>query len=312
MQNALVQAKKLLKENPNITPEEMFHRLHVSGYDAVRTVYAVYTVLQTPLDSLCRITVKEYRQPLIGKDSLCKALEGCGFAAEDVKKEVENAYPADTARYAVCLSGNGGRPHTVCNPAYDIGTGDFTAEGWVKPASGGGTLLSRKPTDGGWGNGGFLLVLKPDGTIKLATDDGMGFYEINTEPVKKLYDGGFHHILGRRKSGVLEIYVDFVKIDAQVRTDRFADLDINNRLGITVGAVEQRQEPYNELSGRVGECRIWNRAVSYASKKEWADTDYVTPGIIAMWGFWGKSGDDYSEVSNALDVGGFSFEPWTL
>lgn len=311
MENVLAQARGLLRDNPNITPEELFHRLHVSGYDAVRVVYAVYTVLQTPLDALCRIAVKEYRQPLVGKDSLRRALESCGFAAEDIKKAVEEAYPGDTARYAVCFSDGTDRPRTVRHAAYDIGTGDFTVEGWVKPASGGGTLLSRKPTEGCRGNGGFLLVLKPDGVIKLATDDGMGFYEINTVPVK-LYDGRFHHILGRRKSSVLEIYVDFVKMDAQVRTNRYAGLNINNHLGITVGAVEQEQELYNHLRGSVGECRVWNRAVSYASKEEWADTDYITSGLIGMWGFWNQSGEDYSQVSNALNIGGCSFEAWTL
>lgn len=309
MEELLKLARELLAKDPDISPEEMFHRLHTSGYEVIRTTYTVHEVLRTALDDLCRIAVHEYRHPLVKKEALQKALETCGFSPEEAAAAVDAAYPSDRADYAVCLSTDSKRPRTKPDAAYNVGTGDFTAEAWVKPASGGGTLLSRKPTEGGYRNGGFLLVLKPDGVIKLATDDGIGFYEINTVPTA-LFDGRFHHILGRRVGGTLEIYVDFAKVDAQVRTDRFAGLNINNELGVTVGAVEQQQEPYNYLTGSVGECRLWNRAVAYASGEEWEQTDYVTPGLIGLWSFRGQTGADDSEENNPLDVAGCTFEAW--
>lgn len=311
MDQILNLAKELLKENPQITPEEMFHKLHLSGYGVDRTVFAVYSVLKTGLEELCEAAVTEYKQPLVTKPALRDALAACGFAPEDIEDVIAQKYPKDTARYAVVLSGKARRPVTAGSSAYNIGCGDFTVEAWVKPAGGGGTILSRKPTEGGFYNGGFLLVLKPDGTIKLATDDGMGFYEVNSEPAA-VYDGAYHHILGLRQGDALKIYVDFKEIRTAVRTNRYPCLNVNNNLGITAGAVEQIQEPYNYFNGCIGECRLWKKAVTYPAKEEWANTDYIAPDLMGMWGFWGKSGTDYSEVNNQLDVTGVQMESWEL
>lgn len=311
MDQILILAKELLKDNPQITPAEMFHKLHLSGYGVDRTVFAVYSVLKPELDELCEAAVMEYKQPLVTKEALREALTSCGFASADIENVISQKYPQDTARYAVVLSEKTRCPATSYNNAYNIGCGDFTVEAWVKPSGGGGTILSRKPTEGGSYNGGFLLVLKPDGTIKLATDDGMGFYEVNSEPAN-VYDGRYHHILGSRQGETLKIYVDFEEIRATVRTNRFPDLNINNALGITVGAVEQMQEIYNYFNGSIGECRLWKKAVTYSSKNEWADTDYIASDLTGMWGFWNKSGTDYSETANNLNVTGFQFERWEL
>lgn len=311
MEEDLEFARKLLMENPGITPEEMFHKLHVSGYGADRAIYAVFSILKQPLEKLCSVAVAEYKQPLVPKGMLQKALVNCGFSNEEVEKAISSAYPTDTARYALVLSGTSNPPKAHANAAYSIGTGDFTIEAWIKPNPGGGTVLSQKATEGGWMNGGFLLVIKPDGVIKLATDDGMGFYEINSSAVN-LFDGKYHHVLGLRRKDVLEIYVDFAKVNAQVRTNRYSPLDITNRLGITVGATEQSQEQFRYYSGSVGECRIWNKAISYSSREAWAATDYITPGLIAMWGFWNRGGEDYSSTGNDLPISGYSFESWTF
>ena len=153
--------------------------------------------------------------------------------------------------------------------------------------------------------------MKPDGTIKLATDDGIGFYEVNSEPVA-VYDGAYHHILGLRQGKALKIYVDFKEIHITPKTNRHPGLNINNTLGITAGAVEQRQEPYNYFNGCIGECRLWKKAKTYSSKEDWANTDYISSDLIGMWGFWGKSGTDYSETNNPLDITEVQFERWEL
>lgn len=304
-------ARKLLKENPNITVAEMLHLLHISHNDPKRCIYSTYDVLKPTLSELCSAAVKEFKQPLISKADLKDALKECGFSESDMDKQIQACYP-DDKRYAIVLSGSShDRPRTVCNAAYNVGTGDFTVEGWVKPLSGGGTILSRKPTPGCWGNGGFLLVLKPDGVIKLATDDGMGFYEVNSEAVAA-YDGNYHHVLGLRRGETLEVYFDFKKLAVTERTDRHSGLDINNSLGVTIGATEQVQEPYNYFNGNIGECRMWKIAKTYNDKTDWANTDYTDTDIIGMWGFWCKSGNDYSATANMLPVTGCQFEEWSL
>lgn len=312
MKSVVEQAKKFLAENPNITPAEMFRKLHGTGYNIVRTVFAVFTILMPTLDTLCKLAIAEYKQPLATKQELQEALTACEFAGADIDAAIAAAYPVDTARYsAIFTSGTSTHPAAPLCTAYQIGCGDFTVEAWIKPTAGGGTIISRKGTDGGHGNGGFLLVLKPDGVIKLATDDGLGFYEINSAPVA-VYDGAYHHILGLRRGKDMEVHVDFKKIQAEPRTDRFPGLDINNRLGMALGHVEQQQEPYNAFNGFIGEVRIWNIATTYPSKIAWASTDYLSNGLIAMWGFWNQSGEDYSLIANSLNTTKLQFETWSL
>lgn len=311
MNDAILLTKQLLEDNPNITIQEMMHQLHLSGYGAKRSIFAIYEVLKPVLKELCETAVKEYRQPLVSRETLKNALLECSFSESDIDSEIQECYP-DPARYAVVLRADSHeRPYAAHNTVYNVGSGDFAVEGWVKPETGGGTIVSRKPTAGGSGNGGFLLVLKPDGVIKLATDDGIGFYEVNSSAVNA-YDGKFHHILGRRSGKTLEIYFDFTKVDVTERTNRYSGLNINNGLSMTVGATEQIQEPYNYFNGAIGECRVWKTAKIYTDQREWENTDWVDSDLIGMWGFWQKSGEDYSDTANKLHVSNCRFETWSL
>ena len=312
MEQALNYAKELLNENPQITPEEMVHRLHLSGYGVEKSLYAVNSILKPEVDKLCEIAIKEYKQPLVKREVVKAALSACGFSAKIIETVVSEKYPQDTSRYSVVFRNDFASLRTEFASAYNIGNGDFTAEAWVCMEYGAfGTIISRKPTAGCFGNGGFLLVLQPDTSIKFATDDGFGFYEVVSAPTGVL-DKKFHHIMAVRRDDDLEIYFDFEKLDVRARTNRFPKLNIDNYLGISVGSVEQIQEPFNHFRGLIGECRLWNKAVTYSSKEEWANTDYIMPGLIGMWGFWNQSGEDYSDVSNNLDVSMCRFERWEL
>jgi hypothetical protein len=80
-----------------------------------------------------------------------------------------------------------------------------------------GTVISRKATEGGAGNGGFLLVIKPGGLIKLATDNGFGFYEINTVATH-ISDGNWHFLTGVRQNSQLSVYVDGTLVSSSPKT----------------------------------------------------------------------------------------------
>lgn len=73
------------------------------------------------------------------------------------------------------------------------------------------------------------------------------------------------------------------------------------------------RQPLDQLCRMaIVKCRLWKKAVCYSSKEQWAATDCLTPGLIAMWGFWNQAGKDCSPIGNDLDVSGYSFEPWSL
>lgn len=309
--SSLDYASQLIKKEPSISPQEMLHNLHCNDYSPADCIAAIYHFFpDQSADSLCLLSVVEFKHPLIKKEVLQKILEDLKFSKKEIEAALTANYPLDTHRYAVRIGT--GRLTAAFNTHYNVGLGDFTVEAWIKPDAGGGTIVSRKSSEGGRrGRGGFLLVLKHNGTIKLATDDGFGFYEINSTPVEA-YDGKFHHILGLRRNCALELYFDFKKIEASPRTDRYAQLDINNSLSMALGYTEQMQEQFNQYSGLIGEVRIWDKAKTYTSKTDWLETDYISAGCIGMWTFDNKKGDDYSPVGNPVSLNGVSFETWNV
>lgn len=301
-------AEELIVENPDITAEEMMHNLHCANYGLSDCLLAVKRFFSLSADEIAKMAIYEFKHPLVEKEELVTAMETVGYPQKDTENAVNAYYPKDTKRYALNFSAESLVTASFVSQ-YNLERGDFTVEAWICTQKG-GTVISRKPTPGCDGNGGFLLVVKADMSIKLATDDGYGFYEINTNPVSSLFDGSFHHVLGLRRNSKLEIYVDFKKIPAEVRTNRFAGLNIDNSIRLAIGFTDQIQEEYNHFTGKIGEIRIWSIAKTYDDQAEWNDTDYVTPGLIGMWPFSEKRCADYSAVNNEIKAENVGFEAW--
>lgn len=166
---------------------------------------------------------------------------------------------------------------------FNFGTGDFTFEAWVKTLKG-GTIIGRKGTDGGPGNGGFLLVANPDGTIKFATDNGFGFFE-TVSGKAPLIDGVWHHIAAVRQGVTLSLYLDGEPLPATTRGNAQPPLDVNNSLRLTIGTVDQQQEPNRFFMGLLAEIRLWNTGRSAndiilrLGEKLPADTS----GLVGYW-----------------------------
>jgi hypothetical protein len=291
-----------IASNPGITPVQIAHYCHIGGYGLDIVVHVLHKLTGTTLsaDTVAELIIHEYRRPLVGRDELKTAMTKTDeYSESEAETAITAHYPGDTARYAITFDGSGkSKPTAQKIAAYDVGKGDFSAECYVRTAKG-GTVLSRKSYDGGWGNGGFLLVIKPDGVIKLATDDGLGFWEINTAPTAVL-DGAWHHISGNRAGGDLHIYLDFAEVAASSRTDRFTDLDINTAHPFMLGATEQTQEPFDYYTGDIGEARFWNKDKTFTSAEDWDATDWIAGGLAAMWNFAGQSGVDQSEFENNM------------
>lgn len=186
------------------------------------------------------------------------------------------------------------------NNVYNFSTGDFTLEAWVKP-EGAGTIISRKSNEGGVGYGGFLLVLRNDGTIKLATDNGFGFYEIDSVQTIA-FDGKWHHIAGVRENGALKLYFDGNSLDGEIRNNEGTPLDVNNGMRLLIGSIDQNGEEFIHYSGFIGDVRVWN-----ISKSQEDILTYMTSklkgnesGLVGYWNFENKNGQDLSNVRNDM------------
>lgn len=208
--------------------------------------------------------------------------------------------------YAINISG--AHLSAPNNSVYDFGTGNFTLQCWVKTTKS-GTVISRKSTAGGGGNGGFLLVIKSDGSIKLATDNGFGFFEVNTT-VTGIRDGTWHFLTGVRNGKNLTIYLDGNPVSGRSGGSGAPPLDVSNNLPLYIGAVAQQQEPFNQFTGELDEVRIWNTALDQTQIKSQMNQPLSgnEPGLVGYHTFNKQNGDDTSPTrNNASAVGNVSY-----
>lgn len=188
--------------------------------------------------------------------------------------------------------------------SYNFGTSDFTLEAWVKTLSG-GTVIGKKGTDGGPGNGGYLLVIRPDGTIKLATDNGFGFAELDTVPCS-VNDGVWHHIAAVRQGASITIYLDGVMLAGTPRGNAAPPLNVDNPYALFIGNVAQTYEPYRNFDGNLAEVRIWNCARTAQDISD--NLSYrLAPGTANLVGYWSAEFSlttDFSDNRNAVQTVG--------
>lgn len=193
------------------------------------------------------------------------------------------------------------------NSAYDFGIGNFTFEAWIKPSSP-GTIISRKGTAGGAGNGGFLLVLKPDGQLKLATDNGFGFFEIDSEATN-VFDSDWHHVAGVRNGAKLYLYLDGELLPTTNRGNATPPLNVNNNLRLLIGATDQSQEPNNHYEGLIDEVRVWTIARSQGdlNLNRYSILSSNEQGLVGYWQLNGNGNDSSSVKNNARPQGSVSY-----
>jgi hypothetical protein len=202
------------------------------------------------------------------------------------------------------LNLSGGYLYANAISAYNFGTNDFTVEAWVKTMAS-GTIVGKKSTDGGNGNGGFLLVARPDGTIKFATDNGFGFYELNSVATS-VCDGIWHHVAAVRQGTTISLYFDGQPISGTPHGNASPPLDVSNGYRLTIGTVDQQQEPYRNLTGAVSEVRLWNRARN-ASEIAAGYSTRLPPSAANLVGYWSVEQGllaEFSGQNNAAQVSG--------
>jgi hypothetical protein len=196
---------------------------------------------------------------------------------------------------------------TLPSSSFSFGTGDFTLMGMVDSQQG-GTLVARKGTAGGTGNGGFLLVVNPDSSVKFATDDGFGYFQVVTAATGIL-DGGCHTVAGIRSGAELSIVIDGIVIAATASGGGTSPLNVDNTLPLTIGCTQQSQEPNNQLLGDVMNVSVWNAALSgdLLVKAAFARIAGDEPGLQGYWTLDATTNDLSQNNNPANMVGAVTF-----
>jgi hypothetical protein len=211
--------------------------------------------------------------------------------------------PNNVAEYGLALSG--GYVTALSNNAYNFGLGDFTVEAWVKPTKP-GPILGRKSSGGGNSqDAGFLFQVNPNGVISLVSDNGFGYYLVNSYPTKVL-DGLWHHIAATRQSGQMHVYFDGQQIAVQAASSLATPLNVSNALPLFIGSVAQQQQPYRFYQGLISELRIWNYARSSVEIKTHMNVcvDETLPTLAGYWPFVTQDANDISKIGNNGSIQG--------
>ncbi len=194
--------------------------------------------------------------------------------------------------------------------AYAFGTGDFTVAALIQTTHG-GTLVSKKSTEGGAQScAGWLVVVKPDGTIKFATDNGYGFYEVNSVPTTAL-NGEWHHVACVRRSGAMSVYFDLEEIQVTPRHNLPSPLDVSGEIRLMMGGTDQTQEPHNQYTGILEDVTIFARALT---REELIPTVFnlltgSEPGLVGLWRMNDGLTDDSPSANTGTAHGNVSFVP---
>jgi hypothetical protein len=245
--------------------------------------------------------------PNLSKEDMFLVLTVVKFTPDIANAAIAVLYNI-TISYALNLTGNPSYLSAPSNPVYNFRTSDFSLQAWVR-TKGSGTVISRKSTQGGPGNGGFLVVIKNDASIKFATDNGFGFYEINSVP-SGINDGNWHFLTAVRRSNALELYVDGKLIPSNPRSNISPPIDVSNNLPLMIGNVAQSQEPFRQFTGSLDEVRVWNRSLSAAEivanmNKPLAGNE---AGLVGYYTFSAQNGNDSSPTkNNATPTGSVSY-----
>jgi hypothetical protein len=196
---------------------------------------------------------------------------------------------------------NGSSLQTLPSPAYNFGTGDFTVLAMIESLQG-GTVIARKGSAGGPGNGGFLLVVNPDGSVKFATDDGFGFYQVVSGPASIL-DGDCHTVGGIRRGDRLSIVIDGLEVAGTSSGNATPPLNVNNNLPVTIACTQQMLEPHNQFVGDIMNVSLWNTALAGDAlvKATFARVTGAEPNLQGYWTL-NATTDDLSPNDNPANI----------
>ena len=135
----------------------------------------------------------------------------------------------------------------------NVGTGDFAVEQWVKPTAGSGAQGVVYKRDGT----GFFLRANPDASIYIYFYfvEG-GSYRDARRTASNPWDGGWHHLVGQRKSD--ETYIIFDGTDiTNSRAGSGTNLNLDVAAPLKIG-----YDGSGYFDGGIVLVRLYRRALS--------------------------------------------------
>ena len=181
----------------------------------------------------------------------------------------------------------------------NVGTGDFTIEGWVK-TSGTGAFVSNRDC----GSHGNFFTFYVGSTLSLEIDEDESATNYATPAgTTSVANGAWHHVAMVRSGTTVKFYIDGA-LDATVTTSGVAN--INNAYPLFVGARGTGSGGIGDyLVGSVDDIRIWDvarTAGEIAANKD-AYINASTPNLMANYRFDESSGTTTADATtNAHDL----------
>lgn len=288
------------------------HALAVAGFpigDVASAVVDPDVYPELDATSLAGIIVADDVDPSIDRAGLNTALRATSRYVDAAITAALDAYRPTTAPPTPPMTGGafalvgGAFLSAASHPAYDFGASPFTVEAMVRTTTP-GTLVARKGTEGGPNNGGFLVVVQPDGSVKFATDDGFGFTQGIFGGV--VTDGQWHHVAAVGGGTRLAVYVDGTPRTGVGSGTRPMPLVVDNTQPLTIGTTMQVQEPYRSLTGAIAQVRLWNRALSSAEIQAGLGQPVpaTTEGLVGSWTGVDAQPVDASPIGNPTSAFG--------
>lgn len=186
----------------------------------------------------------------------------------------------------------------------DFGTGDFSVsfwiylDGYVSQGSAANGLLGKKRLSSP-NNTGYAFYIDSGNLPKFAVADGTSEALITATTD---ISGGWHHIIGLRNSGTVQLYIDGIKEG----TDGSLSTDISNSNALTF-LTDPSDLTGRNMDGKLDDIRIFNRALSTAEISCLAGQGCLDYELVGHWKLDETSGTtavDSSGQGNDGTMGG--------
>ena len=199
--------------------------------------------------------------------------------------------------YAMGFDGINDRVTVPNNPAYNLGTGDFTLEALVNFTP--GITTPQMPIISTRTNGinGFLFLSFSSGTQLLLQTGGVGNEVSLAFP--NIRDGNCHHLaVIRTGANTTAFYVDGV----QVGVSTLGHLGINSPGSLYIGYDLYDDDTFN---GSISEIRFWNIGRSQTEIQTYMNSPIPnnSTGLIGLWRFNEGNGESVVDSSATKNNG---------
>jgi hypothetical protein len=189
--------------------------------------------------------------------------EGAGLTAADASGGGNDATligarwgEGRLGRSSLDCSGPGGRAVVANNPRLDFGAGDFTISAWIRTGSTRNTpnVMVKWPLQGNTGlHAGLAVGLIQPAIAQFKAYSGTESVHVEGVGVA---DGRWHHLVGRKTTGLLVLYVDGAPTGSQPH----ALVSITNGEPLQIGGFGSSS--VYDFDGLIDEAALWSRALT--------------------------------------------------